>query len=116
MSEWHFSASVYNSIVRMREDWSSYLCFAEGWNIPTGDYLSQRADGITKRGSIYLVYKKFFKLWNKEYRDGIKTRGNKIGVALSILKLLNDVTEVFCRPLCLLITQALYCHLRGYIK
>ena len=27
-----------------------------------------------------LVNKKFFELWNEEYRDGIKTRGDKIGM------------------------------------
>ena len=29
-----------------------------------------------------LVNKKFFELWNEEYRDGIKTRGDKIGMTL----------------------------------
>ena len=45
-------------------------------------------------------------MWNEKYRDGIKTRGDKIGMDLCIIKSLNDV-----RPLCLLVTQALYCHL-----
>ena len=38
-----------------------------------------------------LVNKKFFELWNEEYRDGIKTRGDKIGMTLCIIKPLNDV-------------------------
>ena len=59
------------------------------------------------------MYKKFFELWNEEYMDGIKTRGDKIGMDLCPL---NDVRWKFCRPLCLLVTQALYCHLSGYIK
>ena len=29
-----------------------------------------------------LVNKKVFELWNEEYRDGIKTRGDKIGMIL----------------------------------
>ena len=28
----------------------------------------------------------FFELWNEEYRDGIKTRGDKIGMTLCIIK------------------------------
>ena len=48
--------------------------------------------------------------------DGIKTRGT-IGMALCIIKALNDVRQkFFAPPLCLLVTQALYCHLSGYIK
>ena len=34
--------------------------------------------------SYRLVNKKFFELWNEEYRDGIKTRGDKIGITLCI--------------------------------
>ena len=34
--------------------------------------------------ALILVNKKFFKLWNKEYRDGINTRGDKIGMSLCI--------------------------------
>ena len=34
-----------------------------------------------------------FELWNEEYRDGIKTRGDKIGMALCIIKPLNDVRQ-----------------------
>ena len=26
----------------------------------------------------------FFELWNEEYRDGIKTRGDKIGMTLAL--------------------------------
>ena len=29
--------------------------------------------------------KKFFELWNEEYRDDIKTRGDKIGMDLCII-------------------------------
>ena len=29
-----------------------------------------------------LVNKRFFELWNEKYRDGIKTRGDKIGMAV----------------------------------
>ena len=36
--------------------------------------------------------KQFFELWNEEYRDGIKTRGDKIGMDL---KPLNDVRRKF---------------------
>ena len=36
-----------------------------------------------------LVNKKYFELWNEEYRDGIKTRGDKIGMTLCIIKPLN---------------------------
>ena len=39
--------------------------------------------------------KKFFQLWNEEYRDGIKTRGDKIGMDLCIIKPLNDVRRKF---------------------
>ena len=42
-----------------------------------------------------LVNKKFFELWNEEYRDGIKTRGDKIGMDLCIIKPLNDVRRKF---------------------
>ena len=38
---------------------------------------------------------KFFELWNEEYRDGIKTSGDKIGMALCIIKPLNDVRQKF---------------------
>ena len=34
-------------------------------------------------------------LWNEEYRDGIKTRGDKIGMDLWIIKPLNDVRRKF---------------------
>ena len=34
-------------------------------------------------------------LWNEEYRDGIKTRGDKIGMILCIIKPLNDVRQKF---------------------
>ena len=44
---------------------------------------------------VLLVNKKFFKLWNEEYRDGIKTRGDKIGMDLWIIKPLNDVRRKF---------------------
>ena len=37
----------------------------------------------------------FFELWNEEYRDGIKTRGDKIGMILCIIKPLNDVRQKF---------------------
>ena len=36
-----------------------------------------------------VIIKKFFELWNEEYRDGIKTRGD------CIIKLLNDVRRKF---------------------
>ena len=39
--------------------------------------------------------KKYFKLWNEKYRDGIKTRGDKIGVPLCIIKPLYDVSWKF---------------------
>ena len=42
-----------------------------------------------------IVNEKFFELWNKEYRDGIKTRGDKIGMTLCIIKPLNDVRRKF---------------------
>ena len=41
-----------------------------------------------------LVNKTFFELCNEEYRDGIKTRGDKIGMDLCI-KPLNDVRRKF---------------------
>ena len=34
-------------------------------------------------------------LWNEEYRDGIKTRGDKIEMALCIIKPLNGVRWKF---------------------
>ena len=36
-----------------------------------------------------------FELWREEYRDGIKTRGDKIGMDLCIIKPLNDVRRKF---------------------
>ena len=42
-----------------------------------------------------IVNKKFFELWSEEYRDGIKTRGDKIGMDLSIIKPLNDARRKF---------------------
>ena len=42
-----------------------------------------------------LVNTKFFELWNEEYRDGIKTRGDKIGMIICIIKPLNDVRRKF---------------------
>ena len=42
-----------------------------------------------------LVNKKFFELCNEEYRDGIKTRGDKIRMDLCIIKPLNDVRRKF---------------------
>ena len=44
---------------------------------------------------LVLVNKIFFKLWNEEYRDGIKTRGNKIRMTLCIVKQLNHVRRKF---------------------
>ena len=41
---------------------------------------------------LILVNKKFFELWNEE---GIKTRGDKIGMDLCIIKPLNDVRRTF---------------------
>ena len=38
---------------------------------------------------------RFFELWNEEYRDGIKTRGDKIEMTLCIIKPLNDVRRKF---------------------
>ena len=34
------------------------------------------------------LLQKFFELWNEEYWDGIKTRGDKIGMTLYIIMLL----------------------------
>ena len=48
-------------------------------------------------------------MWNEKYRDGIKTRGDKIGMDLCIIKPLNDVRRKFSADH--LVTQALYCHL-----
>ena len=43
-----------------------------------------------------LVNKKtIFELWNEEYRDGITTRGDKIGMILCIIKPLNNVRRKF---------------------
>ena len=36
-----------------------------------------------------------FELWNEEYRDGIKTSGDKVGMDLCIIKPLNDVRRKF---------------------
>ena len=38
---------------------------------------------------------RFFELWNEDYRDGIKTRGDKIGMDLCIIMPLNDVRWKF---------------------
>ena len=40
-------------------------------------------------------YTEYYELWNEEYRDGIKTRGDKIGMDLCIIKPLNDVRRKF---------------------
>ena len=45
--------------------------------------------------AIVLVNKKFFESWNEKYRDGIKKRGDKIGMDLCIIKPLNDVRRKF---------------------
>ena len=50
--------------------------------------------GVLEKGR-RLVNKKFFELWNEEYRAGIKTRGDKIGMTLCIIKPLNDVRRKF---------------------
>ena len=64
-------------------------------------YFALEAHSVIER----LVNKKFFELWNEEYRDGIKQDRD------DSLHYKAGETEVLCRPLCLLVTQALYCHL-----
>ena len=49
-----------------------------------------QAHSVIEKGR-RLVNKKMFDLWNEEYRDGIKTSGDKIGMSLCIIKPLNDV-------------------------
>ena len=47
------------------------------------------------RRGYYVSTDIFFELWNEEYRDGIRTGGDKIWMALCILKPLNDVRWKF---------------------
>ena len=42
-----------------------------------------------------LVNKIFFELCNEKYKDGIKTRGDKIGMILCIIKPFNNVRRKF---------------------
>ena len=48
-------------------------------------HFALEAHSVIEKGR-RLVNKKFFELWNEEYRDGIKTRGDKIGMTLCIIK------------------------------
>ena len=57
-------------------------------------HFALEAHSVIEKGR-RLVNKKFFELWNEEYRDGIKTRGDKIEMTLCIINPLNDVRRKF---------------------
>ena len=57
-------------------------------------YVMLETHSVIEKGR-RLVNKIFFKLWSEEYRDGIKTRGDKIGMDLCIIKPLNDARWKF---------------------
>ena len=57
-------------------------------------HFALEAHSVIEKGR-RLVNTKFFELWNEEYRDGIKTRGDKIGMILCIIEPLNDMRRKF---------------------
>ena len=52
--------------------------------------LSNARSFLDSTSNLYIL-----ELWNEEYRDGIKTRGDKIGMDLCIIKPFNDVRRKF---------------------
>ena len=50
------------------------------WQVLVGISVHSPSFQLPAKGVCLLI---FFKLWNEEYRDGIKTRGDKIGMVIN---------------------------------